>query len=901
MSVQKFVFLRYVQKEFFATAWSRDITKVLITMIGTDMNKDMKAFKFITIVGMLIGVSACVEMPDVSEPEENSVMQEVVIAATHEFDSQTKTVLQNDGSVWWKPNDAIGVFFGNRCFEFYSYNMEDAPSANFVGSIITVQGHNENSNGAISGPSYWGVFPPRLKNEYTTADQNFDHWAGNGDYHTPDRDGESVNVYLPSSQMGVAGTFDSNYFISIAKSDTYNELAFYNLCGGLAFCVESDGIYAVTFRGNAGEILAGSVNVVMDSNGHPVVKEVNNGKTVVELKMPEGEYLEPGKWYYIVMLPAALEEGYTMTFYKDTRSGTRVASESVEISRSVFGRLTNPDKGLEYVYTGYWEGGVNYGLGIDIGGTVWAPVNCGYHPTDYPLGKLYQWGRKYGQGYSGPLYGVNGDYIGETSDATVPTIEDGGVSLQRGQSETNRNVFFTGPDYLNYNWLYYNDDDLWNSGTEENPVKTEYDPCPRGWRVPTSAELSELIRNHSERTTNDDGQCGYWFSGADTYTEDAPQIFLPAAGGYSSNGYLAGVRGSYGKYWSSTPNNYNANYLELYYSNQYYAIYITTYNRANGLSVRCVQNDSGEVGGYEGDESVVSVGVVWLSSTSLKLYPGYMSQLEAEALPIDAADRTIVWSSDNEAVATVDQEGKVTGVSVGTATISATADGVSATCSVTVSALATATADYETYGKGVAIGGTVWAPVNCGYDPTDYPYGKLYQWGRKYGQGYSGEAYLDGWWREYSDATTPEIVDGPVSSEVGQSEDNADKFYISSNWEYRWDWLSEQNDQLWNSGTEDNPQKTEYDPCPEGWRVPTYTELEELCQHYSERTTNTAGQNGIWFSGANIYTEGVPQIFLPAAGNRNIGGNAYDRGNYGSYWSSSPNTLVGYYLSFDSC
>ena len=36
------------------------------------------------------------------------------------------------------------------------------------------------------------------------------------------------------------------------------------------------------------------------------------------------------------------------------------------------------------------EYGINHGPGVEIGGVVWAPVNCGYHETDFKYGKLYQ-------------------------------------------------------------------------------------------------------------------------------------------------------------------------------------------------------------------------------------------------------------------------------------------------------------------------------------------------------------------------------------------------------------------------------------------------------------------------------------------------------------------------------
>lgn len=67
---------------------------------------------------------------------------------------------------------------------------------------------------------------------------------------------------------------------------------------------------------------------------------------------------------------------------------------------------------------------------------------------------------------------------------------------------------------------------------------------------------------------------------------------------------------------------------------------------------------------------------------------------------------------------------------------------------------------FYNVGQGIQIGETVWAPVNCGYHATDFQWGKLYQWGRKYGQGYTG-IFVDGDWNntsEVSDAETPELI-----------------------------------------------------------------------------------------------------------------------------------------------
>ena len=306
------------------------------------------------------------------------------------------------------------------------------------------------------------------------------------------------------------------------------------------------------------------------------------------------------------------------------------------------------------------------------------------------------------------------------------------------------------------------------------------------------------------------------------------------------------------------------------------------------------------------------VEAISLNKTSLTLALGTFYTLTAKVVPTDATDKTLTWSSGGSAVASVDQNGVVTAVSDGSVVITAVAlGGVSESCTVTVITPPTsqATADYvDEYGvnrgKGIAIGATVWAPVNCGYNEASdadkgYLYGKLYQWGRKYGQGYSTSC----------DADEPTIEEGPVSLKFGQNEDNSNVFFTSSS-DFRYDWMSTQDDNLWNSGTETAPVKTDYDPCPDGWRVPTYAELNILNNTKSSWTTND-GQKGYWFSGASDIKYDVPvnedaKVFFPAAGNRNNDdGNANNRGNNGNYWSSRPHYIYGhgygaYGLSFGS-
>lgn len=89
---------------------------------------------------------------------------------------------------------------------------------------------------------------------------------------------------------------------------------------------------------------------------------------------------------------------------------------------------------------------------------------------------------------------------------------------------------------------------------------------------------------------------------------------------------------------------------------------------------------------YEfGSQPQLAVTSVNLSARTLTLLPEETYTFTASVLPANVADKSLVWSSSNEAVATVDQSGKVTAISQGTASIRATAsNGVYRSCTVTV-------------------------------------------------------------------------------------------------------------------------------------------------------------------------------------------------------------------------
>ena len=104
------------------------------------------------------------------------------------------------------------------------------------------------------------------------------------------------------------------------------------------------------------------------------------------------------------------------------------------------------------------------------------------------------------------------------------------------------------------------------------------------------------------------------------------------------------------------------------------------------------------------------------------------------------------------------------------------------------------------------------------------------------------------------------------------------------------DWVSPNNytDKNWNDIVESTG-KTFFDPCPEGWRLPTKDEFSSFsADSFVWDSTNSGRKfNTNWF---------------PASGYRNYSdGSMSNVGSYGYYWSASPGSeSYGCYLNFNS-
>ena len=196
------------------------------------------------------------------------------------------------------------------------------------------------------------------------------------------------------------------------------------------------------------------------------------------------------------------------------------------------------------------------------------------------------------------------------------------------------------------------------------------------WRIPTAEELKELLetRNSSEYSWERD----YYFGDANYYVwtvtclsnGNSIQIELPGCRQEDSRR----GQGKDGKYWSSTLDANSPNHAKCinigYDSNGS----ISSLNRWYGYSIRPVYGE------------LQHPTAVKLNKTEATRYAGGVLQLKATVTPANAADKTVIWTSSNDDVANVADNGYVIVKAEGEAIITATTmdGGLTAQCKLTV-------------------------------------------------------------------------------------------------------------------------------------------------------------------------------------------------------------------------
>jgi uncharacterized protein (TIGR02145 family) len=232
-------------------------------------------------------------------------------------------------------------------------------------------------------------------------------------------------------------------------------------------------------------------------------------------------------------------------------------------------------------------------------GKVWMDRNLGAtraatSRTDTEAyGDLYQWGRA-------------ADGHQKRNSQTISTLSSGDTPGHRNFIKTNSS---------HYDWRSTRNDNLWQGVNGIN------NPCPRGYRVPTSGEWAKEFFSWRERNT--------------TGAFNSP-LKLPAQGERTYYGAIIET-GSMGGYWTSTISGNKAHKTIIYASSgnpNTIGTYTTSNDRVEGYSVRCIMDFESQtilpiitttgitnitqtiakVGGnvnFDGGASVTARGVVW--------------------------------------------------------------------------------------------------------------------------------------------------------------------------------------------------------------------------------------------------------------------------------------------------
>ena len=207
--------------------------------------------------------------------------------------------------------------------------------------------------------------------------------------------------------------------------------------------------------------------------------------------------------------------------------------------------------------------GVVYGVVTGADGKLWLDRNLGAtqvatSKTDSnAYGWYYQWGRA-----------TDGHQLVAAATTTTLSPTDTVAAPDTNKFIINN----TSP----YDWRATKNDNLWQGVAGVN------NPCPAGYRLPTSAEFTALTYALGLTTVGGTqiGTSGY----PDALYASTLKLPLAGARFYSGSWYS---QGSSGNYWSSSPSGTNAAYLYFLSSSVNPAF---AYGRAYGFSVRCLKN-----------------------------------------------------------------------------------------------------------------------------------------------------------------------------------------------------------------------------------------------------------------------------------------------------------------------
>lgn len=336
---------------------------------------------------------------------------------------------------------------------------------------------------------------------------------------------------------------------------------------------ETDGSYRVN---TAGKTVTVSIASMFQPTTVTSTMDADFGDSNTWLPQPSGtptySEIKNNRRIYTcgdITIPASdgLDKDYQL--HKGTISATVGSTTGTSIIWRGASNIPYPTAG----YDGS-EGGSPYYSAVRFGNYWWAPLNVGASkistsPKNDGIagnGNYYQWGRNIGFNYNGE---PNDIYTGNSYPSTP----------QESEGAPWNSKFI--PKNNNSHWALGDEGVLKEFWPQNGSKSIDNDPCPTGWRVPTSSEQEVLVTKGVHNNSSDDRIVT--ISGT-----NGINLILPAAGcRLGENGTSTNV-GTLGYFWSST----QPQSASLPYCLKFEESLLVKYNgfySANGFSIRCIR------------------------------------------------------------------------------------------------------------------------------------------------------------------------------------------------------------------------------------------------------------------------------------------------------------------------
>ena len=628
-----------------------------------------------------------------------------------------------------------------------------------------------------------------------------------------------------------------------------------------SYIVSNAGTYSISpVKGNSSEPV-GSV-----ASAEVLWETLGTDENIIKGNLISGARYENGRIYF--KTADAYREGNAVVAAKDA-AGTILWSWHIWLTDQPQEQIYNNDAGTM--------------MDRNLGATSATPGDVG------ALGLLYQWGRK------DPFLGSSSIRNNTEAKSTItwPSAVSSDSSTGTVDYVTSHPMTFVkGVSPSSYDWHYSSrDNTLWQS------EKTIYDPCPSGWRVPDGGSSGVWYTAGFADTSYDSTNEGMNFSGD---FGSASTTWYPASGDRSSGGGALLNVGDGGDYWSVTPVSSSAYSLSFSYNGNVYPT-SSYFGRANGFSVRCQKegtdpkyNNDFSTSGARNLSDAGTANSYIVSQSGTYSLPAVKGNSSASVGTVASAE--VLWETFG--TSTTPKRGDlILGAQYkdgniyiktnstfreGNALIAA--KDASGTILWSWHIWLTDEPQGQVYNNNAGtmmdrnLGATSAEPGSAG------ALGLLYQWGRK--DPFLGSSSISSKVEAQSTITWPSAVSSDSSTgTVDFVTSHPTTFVKSGSPPYDWHYSSRDNT-LWQS------EKTIYDPCPVGWRVPDGGSNGVWKTAGFAKTSYDSSNLGISFSISSPST-----TWYPASGCRYYDNGAlYDVGNGGNYWSVSPLSDYAYYL-----